>query len=284
MEKFIPRLKKLKTLKKISLLLLLSSTMTLASIPIKNTPVPGGIAVIDFKTNHSNPKAFYRKVPLYVQHIKNDHWQALLGIPLMEKLGKKSITVKGFSNHIFEFEIKKHTYEEQHITLKGKKKKYVNPTDAHMQRIKKERLILSKPRMTFSTQTLADGAFTRPVDGPTTGAFGLKRFYNGQARRPHAGLDYAGNTGTAIKAPANGKVLLTGRYFFNGNAIFLDHGQGLVSVYIHLDKHLVKQGQSVKQGEIIGMVGQTGRATGPHLHWGIYLNRTAVNPNLLMGE
>jgi murein DD-endopeptidase MepM/ murein hydrolase activator NlpD len=79
-------------------------------------------------------------------------------------------------------------------------------------------------------------------------------------------------------------VLLTGNYFFNGNAIFLDHGQGLVSVYIHLDKHLVKQGQLVKQGDIIGMVGQTGRATGPHLHWGIYLNRTAVNPNLLMGE
>jgi hypothetical protein len=97
----IPRLKKLKTLKKISLLLLLSSTMTLASIPIKNTPVPGGIAVIDFKTSHSNPKAFYRKVPLYVQHIKNDHWQALLGIPLMEKLGKKSITVKDFSNQFF---------------------------------------------------------------------------------------------------------------------------------------------------------------------------------------
>jgi murein DD-endopeptidase MepM/ murein hydrolase activator NlpD len=73
-------------------------------------------------------------------------------------------------------------------------------------------------------------------------------------------------------------------YFFNGNAIFLDHGQGLVSVYIHLNKHLVKQGQSIKQGEIIGAVGQTGRATGPHLHWGVYLNRTAVDPNLLMGK
>ena len=268
--------------KKISLLLLLFSNVTLASIPIKNTPVPGGIAVIDFETNHGNPKAFYRTVPLYVQHIKDNHWQVLLGIPLMEKLGKKSITVKGFSNRTFEFEIKKYTYEEQHITLKGKKKKYVNPTDVHMQRIKKERLVLSKPRMTFSTQTLSDGVFTRPVDGVTTGAFGLKRFYNGTARRPHTGLDYAGKTGTAIKAPANGKVLLTGNYFFNGNAIFLDHGQGLVSVYIHLNKSLVKQGQSVKQGEIIGTVGQSGRATGPHLHWGIYLNRTAINPTLLL--
>ena len=281
MVKFIPRLKKLK---EISLLLLLLPSIVWASIPIKNTPVPGGIAVIDFKTNHSNPKAFYRTVPLYVQHIKDDHWQALLGIPLMEKLGKKSITVKDFSSHIFEFEIKEHAYEEQHITLKGKKKKYVNPTDTHMQRIKKERLALSKPRMTFSTQSLSDGAFTRPVDGVTTGAFGLKRFYNGQARRPHTGLDYAGNTDTAVKAPANGKVLLVGNYFFNGNAIFLDHGQGLVSVYIHLNKHLVKQGQSLKQGEIIGTVGQTGRATGPHLHWGVYLNRTAVDPNLLMGK
>ncbi|SMN15297.1 Membrane proteins related to metalloendopeptidases [uncultured Candidatus Thioglobus sp.] len=264
--------------------MLLFSNVILANITVENTSVPGGVAVIDFESNHSNPKAFYRTVPLYVQHIKDRHWQVLVGIPLLEKLGKKSITVQGLSTQTLNFEVKKHNYTEQHITLKGKNKKYVNPNLAHMKRINQERPILSKARTVFSDKTLSNGLFSRPVDGITTSPFGLKRFYNGQARRPHTGLDYAGGIGTLIKAPADGKVILIGEYFFNGKAIFLDHGQGLISVYIHLNKHLVKQGQSVKQGEVIGKIGQSGRATGPHLHWGVYLNRTAINPNLFLEE
>ncbi|RUM81387.1 MAG: M23 family peptidase, partial [Candidatus Thioglobus sp.] len=89
---------------------------------------------------------------------------------------------------------------------------------------------------------------------------------------------------TPIKAPADGKVILAGDFFFNGNAIFLDHGQGLISVYLHMNKHLVKQGETIKQGDTIGTIGQTGRSTGPHLHWGIYLNQTVVNPKILMGK
>ncbi|MBT7498195.1 MAG: M23 family metallopeptidase, partial [Candidatus Thioglobus sp.] len=117
-----------------------------------------------------------------------------------------------------------------------------------------------------------------------TSPFGLKRFYNGEARRPHTGLDFAGDVGTPIKAPADGKIILTGDFFFNGNGVFIDHGQGLVSVYIHMNKRLVEPGQLVKQGDIIGTIGQTGRTTGPHLHWVVYLNQTAVNPNLLLGN
>ena len=271
-------------MKKLSLLLLLIPAIVLANIPVKNTPIPGGIAVIDFESNHANPKAFYNKVPLYVQHIKDQHYQVLVGIPLMEKLGKKTIKVQDFSTRLFDFEVEEQSYSEQHITLKGKKKKYVNPNLAHMDRIKSERPVLSSARKIFSDNALSNGLFTRPVDGVTTSPFGLKRFYNGEARRPHTGLDYAGNIGTPIKAPADGKVVLVGEFFFNGNAVFLDHGQGLISVYIHMNEYLVKQGQFVKQGDTIGTIGQTGRSTGPHLHWGIYLNQTVVNPNLLLGK
>jgi len=281
MVKFIPRLKKLK---KFSLLLLLIPTIVLANIPVKNTPIPGGIAVIDFESNHANPKASYNKVPLYVQHIKDQHYQVLVGIPLMEKLGKKTIKVQDFSTRLLDFEVTKQTYTEQYITLKGKNKKYVNPNLTHMDRIKKERPILSSARKIFSDKNLSSGLFIRPVNGVTTSPFGLKRFYNGEARRPHTGLDYAGDIGTPIKAPADGKVILVGKFFFNGNAVFLDHGQGLISVYIHMNNYLVKQGQFVKQGDSIGTIGQTGRATGPHLHWGVYLNQTVINPNLLLGE
>jgi len=271
-------------LKKLSLLLLLIPTIVLANIPVKNTPIPGGIAVIDFESNHANPKASYNKVPLYVQHIKDQHYQVLVGIPLMEKLGKKTIKVQDFSTRLFDFEVTEQAYTEQHITLKGKKKKYVNPNLMHMDRIKKERPILSSARKVFSDKNLSNGLFIRPVDGITTSPFGLKRFYNGEARRPHTGLDYAGDIGTPIKAPADGKVILVGEFFFNGNAVFLDHGQGLISVYIHMNNRLVKQSQLVKQGDPIGTIGQTGRATGPHLHWGVYLNQTVINPNLLLGE
>ncbi len=281
MERFILRLKKLK---KISFLLLLLPSIVLASIPVKNTPIPGGIAVIDFKTNSTNPTAFYNTTPLYVQRIKDQHWQVLVGIPLMEKSGKKTIKVEDTTTRSFDFEVIEHNYTEQHITLKGKKKKYVNPNLAHMDRIKKERPILSSARKVFSNNALSTGLFIRPINGVTTSPFGLKRFYNNQPRRPHTGLDYAGDIGAPITAPADGKVILSGEYFFNGNAVFLDHGQGLISVYIHMNKRLAKQGQQIKQGEIIGTIGQTGRATGPHLHWGIYLNQTVVNPNLLMGK
>jgi murein DD-endopeptidase MepM/ murein hydrolase activator NlpD len=272
-------------LKKIKLLLLLLLPIeVLANLNIINTPIPGGIAVVDFQTSHTNPKAFYSLVPVYVQHIKNTHWQALIGIPLLAKIGKKHLIVNGFSTQKINFNIKNYAYEEQHITLTGSKKKYVNPNITFMDRIKREQPILSKARKIFSADILSAENFIRPVSGITTSPFGFKRFYNGQARRPHTGLDYAGKTGSNIKAAASGKVIINDEFFFNGNAVFIDHGQGLISVYIHLDKSLVKLGQQVKQGDIIGTIGQTGRATGPHLHFGVYLNQTVINPNILINN
>ena len=215
----------------------------LANINVKHAPIPGGIAVVDFYTNHSNPKAFYNQVPVYTQRVNNTHWQALVGIPLLAKIGEKKITIKDFSTRHIAFKVTEHNYKKQYITLKGKNKKYVNPNLLHMDRINKERPILSKARKVFSNTIMNKEAFIRPVSGVTTSPFG-----------------------------------------FNGNAVFIDHGQGLISVYIHMNKRLVVPGQIVKQGDIIGTIGQTGRATGPHLHFGVYLNQTVVNPNLLINH
>ena len=279
---FILRWKKLKKTKLLFLLLL--PLGVLANLNVNNASIPGGIAVVDFYTNHSNPKAFYSQIPVYTQQVNNTHWQALVGIPLLAKIGDKQLTIKDFSTRRIAFKVTEHDYKKQYITLKGKNKKYVNPNLQHMDRINLERPILSKARKVFSDTTIKHDAFIRPVSGVTTSPFGFKRFYNGQARRPHTGLDYAGDTGTEIKASSSGKVVISDEFFFNGNAVFIDHGQGLISVYIHMNKRLVTLGQIVKQGDIIGTIGQTGRATGPHLHFGIYLNQTVINPNLLINH
>ncbi|SFV55549.1 Peptidase, M23/M37 family [hydrothermal vent metagenome] len=252
-----------------------------AFLDVENTPIAGGIAVINFKSNHTQPTAFFYKNPVFVQKIKDNYWQALVGIPLLTKIGKKHLIIKDFSTRTIDFEVVSHTYKSQYITLKGKKKKYVDPLKKHIKRIIKERKVLTQARKTFSASKKLSNNFILPVKGIISSPFGLKRFYNNKPRNPHSGLDFAAKLNTKIIAPMNGTIILTGHYFFNGKTVFIDHGQGLISAYIHMNKIKVKKGDYVKKGDIIGTVGKTGRSTGPHLHWGIYLNKTAINPYLL---
>ena len=120
----------------------------------------------------------------------------------------------------------------------------------------------------------------RPVDVNISDDFGKRRYFNKKPRRPHSGVDMPAPTGTKIVAPLGGKIVEMGDFFFNGNVIFIDHGQGLVSMYCHMNMFDVKKGQLVEKGEKIGEVGATGRVTGPHLHWGVSLNGAMVDPRL----
>lgn len=243
--------------------------------------VPGGLALIDIPGQHAQaPQAYYRKQQVMVlPQDNNGHWKAVVGIPLSTKAGTQKIQLSDGNNLNFDVADKK--YKEQHIQIKNKRK--VNPEALDMKRINKEKkLMVSAFKHWQDSPGVA--RLKLPTQGPYSSPFGLKRFFNGQPRNPHSGLDIAAPAGTAIKAPAPAQVVVTGDFFFNGNTVMLDHGQGLVSMYCHLSNIEVEQGQLVNADQVIGKVGSTGRATGPHLHWSISLNNVRIDPQLMLLE
>ncbi|MGD8895405.1 MAG: M23 family metallopeptidase [Acidobacteriota bacterium] len=131
--------------------------------------------------------------------------------------------------------------------------------------------------------------FTLPLHPPLNplsegGRFGSRRIINGQPRSPHSGADYSAAAGEPVLAAGDGVVALVGDHFFAGQSVFVDHGDGLISMYFHLSRVDVKEGENVSRGQRLGAVGSTGRATGPHLHFGVRWHRARVDPALLLGD
>lgn len=261
------------------LLLALGHALPAAALP-RHSPVPGGIAIVNLgPATTTPPTARWGEQPLAVVR-ENSQWFALLGIPLDTLPGPLEIRVtNGASTEIKLIQVGSKNYPEQRLTIRDKRKVEPNPED--LARIEHEQETTRAIKQHFSA-TLPTTDFMLPANGPLSSRFGLKRIFNGLPRNPHAGLDVAVGTGAAIKAPADGVIANTGDYFFNGNTIFIDHGQSLISAYMHLSKIAVRTGQVVKKGDILGSAGATGRVTGPHLHWAVILNNTPVDPELFL--
>jgi len=254
----------------------MSSHAAALDLPKENR-VPGGIAIIQLPDSSKEPIVHYGNYRVTV--VKDEHWIAIVGIPLGTQPGKQTIHVNSPDRNLdIEFDVSDKQYRTQALTVAPR---MANPTAKDLKRIAAEAK-RSEAALTHYTESLhPDFNLLQPVQGTPSDSYGSRRVFNGESRNPHSGMDIPAPTGAPIKSPADGIVVEVGSFFLNGNKVFIYHGHGLATMYCHLSKIGVKIGQRVKQGETIGLVGATGRVTGPHLHFGVSLNRAMVDPALM---
>lgn len=248
---------------------------------IGSSAFPGGVARVRLGASEAAPRAHLAGDRVLVVR-DGDEWIAVVGIPLSAKPGSKlrlqSEQASGKPRR-FEIEITAKEYGTLHLKVPPGQ---VDLSAEDLARYNTEREHLQKVLRTFSDAPPATLAMLEPAQGRRSAPFGLQRFFNAQLRSSHAGLDTAAPPGTPVVAANAGRVIDAGDYFFNGLCVVLDHGQGLLTLYAHLESIDTALGEAVQAGQPIGKVGATGRVTGPHLHFSVFLNSVAVDPALFL--
>lgn len=244
--------------------------------------VPGGVARLSLGPSSQQPKVTTAEgFPVLVIGDMIE-WTALVGIPLSARVGVHTVTVRNDDGtQSLDYAVQAKKYAEQSLKVAPKT---VDLAPKDLARHERERAHQQTVMALFSepVTTLSSLRMQQPCPGRRSSSFGLRRVFNGQSRNPHSGMDIAAPTGTKIVAPLAGKVVDVGDYFFNGGTVWLDHGAGLLTMYCHLSSTDCQVGDVLQAGQAFCKVGATGRVTGPHLHWGVMLNRTMVDPALFL--
>lgn len=253
-----------------------------ATLP-QESRVPGGVAILEIPASGETlPRVVFgtHRAPVFRD---GNRWLALVGIPLATKPGTHAADVTvGAEKQKLSFEVKAKKYDEQRLTVTNDRQ--VNPNPDDLKRIDAESKRTEAALTRYTTDAEPSLTFVAPVPGKRSNSFGFRRFFNDQPRNPHSGMDISAGTGEPIHAASAGTVVDTGDFFFNGNTVFIDHGRGVVTMYLHLSRIDVKPGDRVAAGDVIGLVGATGRVTGPHLHFGVAVNRAMVDPALFLPQ
>lgn len=246
----------------------------------QESAVPGGLALVRLGSGAERPQAWFGEKRVAVVR-DGQGWVALVGLPLALEPGAHALRVLAAGAETTKpVRVAAKHYPLQRFTVPDHRK--VEPPPEDMLRIEREQKRIDEIKAAFRDAPEVDTAFRQPAAGRLTGSFGLRRIINGLERMPHAGIDVAAPVGTPVHAAGAGVVVETGDYFFNGNSVYIDHGQGLVTLYCHLDRIEVLPGEPVAAGQRIGLSGNTGRTSGPHLHWTVLLNGAAVDPRLFL--
>ena len=244
--------------------------------------VPGGVARLSLGPSSTQPKVTTAEgTPVLVVGDMIE-WTALVGIPLSAKLGVHTVTVRNDDGtQSLDYSVSDKQYAEQRLKVAPKT---VDLAPQDLARHERERVHQQTIMALFSAPapTLTAMRMQPPCPGRRSSSFGLRRVFNGQSRNPHSGMDIAAPTGTSVVAPLPGKVVDIGDYFFNGTTVWLNHGGGLLTMYCHLSGVQCSVGDVLQPGQTFCQVGASGRVTGPHLHWGVMLNRTMVDPALFL--
>jgi len=262
------------------LLMVLSAAPALSfDLPHENV-VPGGVKILRLESGGTSPPYVETDGHRALVAQEGEAWVAVIGIPLSAPLGPQRVIVRGTKGRQeLEFLVGNKQYASQSLKVAPRQ---VNLSAADLARVNQEKIRIEHALSHWTDLPPDSLHLPPPVPGPRSSSFGSRRIFNGESRNPHSGMDIAAPSGTPVLSPIAGTVVDTGEFFFNGNAVFIDHGRGLISMYCHLSAIDVKPGERVAAGTRIGAVGMTGRATGPHLHWGLNLNRAWVDPELFL--
>lgn len=263
----------------LSAILVFSSTSHAQSLP-ENHSVNGGVAIIPLESKEKPDAYFNGKAITVIDSPNPKQWLMVVGIPLDNKRDIQNILLKNLKNAKLPFHVSEKFYPIQSLTISNQRK--VDPYAKDKAIIDKQSKQLETLFSSYSNNNPFKEKFIAPTKGPISSLFGLRRLYNKKPRAPHSGLDIAAATGTPVKAASSGTVVEAADYFFTGNTVIVDHGRGVFSLYAHLNEFKVKKGDKIKQGQLVGKVGQTGRVTGPHLHWSMVMNSTLVDPLLFV--
>ena len=247
----------------------------------ESNPYPGGLInhTLVAKTNISEKDINVEGLKFLSCKENNEIRNVLVPIPLSKKEGDE-INILSEGKIVYSVKLQNKFYRESRITIQNQN--LVTPPKSMQERISKEYFRGQAAINTFTNFQSLKKNMSLPVDGRISSEFGVRRFINGLPRNRHIGLDIAAAEGTAVYSPSKGKVILTGDFFYKGNVIYLDHGNGLISSFSHLNSISVEQDQIMQTGEVLGYVGSTGRVTGPHLHWEVSLMGVPINPEIFL--